>query len=1140
VTNVYEWYVFDAVIFDRLFAQDKKLVQLFTDFQGGRLADTKTEFFYKEIADPAIAKATDELEYTWWDLRKQEKNLRNTDRKDDNRLIPTYKIFSAEHLLKLPFANDSNSLDRRFYTELLHILGLNETKEKGKKLIERNAKDSRHGGSLLENAILQLDSLDKLSRVPQVSQYGDTRDERLFGVGLELCITWVNRIVFMKLLESRLIGYDKGDKRHAFLTQKLLPNYDELNKLFFQVLARKSNERTELVKEVFSQVPYLNSSLFEPTEMEHQTLLISNLEDELTVPLHSATVLKDEKGRKLKGQLDALTYLVRFLDAYDFSSDGGEEIQEENKSLINASVLGLIFEKINGYKDGSFFTPGFITMYMCRETIRKAALQKFKEAKGWDCRNLDELYEKIEDRAEANRIINEIRICDPAVGSGHFLVSALNELIAVKHDLKILSDRNGRRLKEYAIEVVSDELVVTDEDGELFDYFPGNPEKHRVQEALFHEKQILIENCLFGVDINPNSVKICRLRLWIELLKNAYYKSDGELETLPNIDINIKTGNSLISRFELEASLAKALRKSKWNIDGYRVAVQTYRNAENKEQKREMENLIAEIKSDFSTTIETKFIKSLSKARGSVEQIATDINTRRQWGESLRGMTKELETATKKLKKLEAERYEIESSKIFQNAFEWRFEFPEVLDAKGNFTGFDAVIGNPPYIRQEELKDIKPYLSEQYATYAGTADLYVYFVERAMLILKEGGAMSYIIPNKWMRAGYGKALRGFLQNTRLTKITDFGDLPVFEEATTYPCILEAEKAPPHAQFQAAEVATLNYADGRDFSHHLTHFDVMTSELRNEGWTLVPAEVQRLLAKIRSKGTPLGEYVDGKIYYGIKTGLNEAFVIDRATRDRLIAEDPRSAEVIKPFLAGRDIKRYEQPRSDRFLILFKNGDTKKWFGELNEDKAKHQMQAAFPVVMNWLKPFEAKAKKRYDKGQFWWELRACDYYGEFEEGKILYPDIAKQMSFTYDEHQCFAGNTVYMIITERTWLVGYLNSRLAQFYYRLVSNSIRGGYMRFFSQVLEMIPVPQGELPSLKGACGDAFDHYRNSDESTRGMFEFGIDRAVYDAFGLDQSEIDLIEEFEPENIDGKVLQTGFGNSEYDNENRKTR
>jgi adenine-specific DNA-methyltransferase len=237
--------------------------------------------------------------------------------------------------------------------------------------------------------------------------------------------------------------------------------------------------------------------------------------------------------------------------------------------------------------------------------------------------NIEELYDKIEDRKEANKIVNSIKICDPAVGSGHFLVSALNEMIAVKNDLKILQDRDGKRLKEYQVEVVNDELIVTDEEGELFEYNPSNKESQRIQETLFHEKQTIIENCLFGVDINSNSVKICRLRLWIELLKNAYYKNATEFETLPNIDINIKCGNSLVSRFAIDADLKQALKKSKWTIDSYRIAVDTYRNAESKEQKREMERLIADIKSDFRSEISLNDpkVKKLRKLSGELFQM---------------------------------------------------------------------------------------------------------------------------------------------------------------------------------------------------------------------------------------------------------------------------------------------------------------------------------------------------------------------------------------------------------------------------------------------------------------------------------------------------------------------------------------
>jgi len=792
VTNINEWYIFDSNVFEKQFAQNKGLVKQFNDFENGRLAGKTTDFFYKEIAEPFVNALKQEIEFTFFDIREYEKPLRNDNPKDDNKLISLFKLLSPEHLLKLPFANDSNSLDKRFYGELLHLIGLIETKEKSKKLIERKNKGERNTGSFLENAIIQLDSLDKINRLDNPSHFGITQEERLFNVGLELSITWINRILFLKLLEAQLKSYHKGDKSYEFLSIDKIQNYDDLNSLFFQVLARQQSERNEDVTELFAKVPYLNSSLFEPTGIEHGTLFISNLRDDKTIPIYSSTVLKTESGKKRTGNLSTLEYLFEFLNAYDFSSEGKEEIQEDNKILINASVLGLIFEKINGYKDGSFFTPGFITMYMCRETIRKSVVQKFNETKDWNCKDIDSLYDKIEDRQEANNIINSLKICDPAVGSGHFLVSALNEMIAIKNDLKILQDRDGKRLKEYVFEVVNDELIVTDEDGELFEYSPTNKESQRIQETLFHEKQTIIENCLFGVDINPNSVKICRLRLWIELLKNAYYKNESELETLPNIDINIKCGNSLISRFELGADLKKALKSSKWTIDSYRIAVDTYRNAQNKEQKRAMEKLIDEIKNDFRSEISLNDpkVKKLKKLQGEIFGMTNQTQMFELTKREKSAWNKKLKQLAEDSKKLEIIIEEIKNNKIFEEAFEWRFEFPEVLDDNGDFVGFDSIIGNPPYIQIQTGSDIseKNYYQNKYISYHSSADIYCLFYEIGLSILKTKGNLGFITSNKFIRSDYGKNLRKLFIEYDILSLIDFGELPVFDSASTFPLI----------------------------------------------------------------------------------------------------------------------------------------------------------------------------------------------------------------------------------------------------------------------------------------------------------------------------------------------------------------
>ena len=950
-TNIKEWFIFDATLFDRLFAQNKNLVKQFTDFEGGRLADTKTDFFYKQIAEPFINQIIAPLtaggvggglEFTYFDLRDYQKPLRNADKADDNKLIALFKLLSAEHLLKLPFTNDSNSLDKRFYSELLHIIGLTETKEGSKKLIERNKEGERNSGSILEDAIIQLDSLDKINRLDRPSQFGSTQQERLFNVGLELSITWINRILFLKLLEAQLITYHKGDKSYSFLSLDKIKNYDDLNSLFFQVLARKYDDRNQDVKKAFEKVPYLNSSLFEPTEIEQVTLFISNLKDDKTIPVISSTVLKNDQGKKRTGNLTTLEYLFDFLNAYDFASEGSEEIQEDNKSLINASVLGLIFEKINGYKDGSFFTPGFITMYMCRETIRKSVVQKFNETKKWNCSTVEELYDKIEDRKEANEIVNSIKICDPAVGSGHFLVSALNEMIAVKNDLKILQDRTGKRLKEYQVEVVNDELIVTDEEGELFEYRAPSPleraggEVQRIQETLFHEKQTIIENCLFGVDINSNSVKICRLRLWIELLKNAYYKAspnpskggeqgpspqpspkERELETLPNIDINIKCGNSLVSRFAIDADLKQALKKSKWTIDSYRIAVDTYRNAESKEQKREMEKLIADIKSDFRSEISLNdpIVKKYRKLSGELFQMTQQTQLFEMGKKEKADWNKKVSQLTEETKKLETEIEEIKANKIYENAFEWRFEFPEVLNDDGDFVGFDVVIGNPPYGVKFENNEKEYFKNSFQEVHVRTPESFNYFVKQFTIIASKKALCCLIIPSSFLnQAEFEKTRRIILANYSPFLILNLGD-GVFEDVATPTCIIGFDI---QNKYKAIIYEDLSAVDRKLLTSEIqeTNNSIEVEKLNNnQSFSFIYRPYTSILDKCYN-GIPTLKDVAEEVATGVSSGLDKSYVfLPNEIEDKKLENN-----LLKNLVVGGEIHRfYINPVSGKKLI-----------------------------------------------------------------------------------------------------------------------------------------------------------------------------------------------------------------------------
>ena len=1070
ITNINEWFIFDATTFDRLFAQNKNLVKQFNDFEGGRLADTKTDFFYKQIAEPLIAGITTEIEFTHFNLQDYQKPLRNDEKADDNKLIALFKLLSPEHLLKLPFTNDSNSLDKRFYSELLHIIGLTETKEGNKKIIERNKESERNTGSILEDAIIQLDSLDKISRLDRPAQFGNTQQERLFNVALELTITWINRILFLKLLEAQLITYHKGDKSYSFLNLDKIKNYDDLNSLFFQVLARKYDERNPDVKEIFEKVPYLNSSLFEPTDIEHSTLFISNLKDDKTIPIISSTVLKNDHGKKRTGKLSTLEYLFEFLNAYDFSSEGSEEIQEENKSLINASVLGLIFEKINGYKDGSFFTPGFITMYMCRETIRKAVVQKFNETKNWKCQDLNEIYNKIDDTKEANAIVNSIKVCDPAVGSGHFLVSALNEMIAVKNDLKILQDRDGKRLKEYQVEVVNDELIVTDEEGELFEYNPSNKESQRIQETLFHEKQAIIENCLFGVDINPNSVKICRLRLWIELLKNAYYKNITELETLPNIDINIKCGNSLVSRFEIDSDLKQALKKSKWTIDSYRIAVDTYRNAQSKEQKREMEKLITDIKSDFRSEISLNDpkVKKLRKLSGELFQMTQQQQLFEMSKKEKAAWNKKVAKLTEDTKKLEIEIEEIKANKIFENAFEWRFEFPEVLNDEGDFVGFDVVIGNPPYGALFNETE-KSYIKSNYQFCDYQFDIYMTFFERSYDLLKDLSQLCFIVPNTWL-------LNLKTPNIRKLLFTSFNmhnvrayNFPVFEEAVVDTIIVSAEKKKDITGAMTVQIIDRNgdlienkFAKKELSENYQSHVNIYLSDFASK----IDFKFSTLLkldnvAKI-TQGTKPFQKGKGKPKQDEKTMQEKPFV-----------QSFKKDETFRPLLRGSLINKYVITWNDDYYISF--GD--------------------------WLA--EPRYSASYDAPE-----------------KIIIRQTGSSLIATIDNQQFVVRDNLYTIISTNKEYSEYiilacLNSKLLNWYYQnIVNNEVGEALAQVKRGHLATLPIPKinsSVFPTIESLIKEVLNLKQDNNSADTESLESKIDLLVYQLYDLTEEEIKIIE-----------------------------
>ena len=1061
VTNILEWFIFNASDFEKLFASDKNLVKQFEDFENERLSGKITDFFYKCVAEPFVENNESEISVTYFNIKDFETIIKNANKEDDNKLIALYKIFSPEQLLKLPFANDSNNLDKTFYNELLHIIGLEETKKGSKKLIGRKIEKKRNPGSLIENSITILKYEDCLSQVSRLPDFGNDREEQFFNISLELSITWINRILFLKLLEGQLIKYNNGDKSFRFLNIDKINDFDELNKLFFQVLAVKESERSEIVNYKFGNIPFLNSSLFEPSELEHKTIRINSLDDHSELSVLSGTVLKDKTGRKLTGNINPLRYLFEFLDSYDFSSEGSEDIQEENKTLINASVLGLIFEKINGYKDGSFFTPGFITMYMCHEVIRRTVIQKFNEAKGWKCDTIADLYNEIEDIREANRLINSLRICDPAVGSGHFLVSALNEIIAIKSELKILSDIEGKKLKEYTIEVINDELIITDEQSKLYEYNPKSKESQRVQQALFQEKQRIIENCLFGVDINPNSVKICRLRLWIELLKNAYYKPDTkykELETLPNIDINIKCGNSLISRYPLNTNIKTALKSSKWTVDNYREAIMNYRNAGNKEEKRTLEQLIYKIKNDFATEVSrtNQDVKTLSRYKNELLQLTTqqlfqyDGLKKKEW----RG---KLESLDSNINKFELKISEIKNNKVFENAFEWRFEFPEVLNNDGDFMGFDAVIGNPPYVfggNEGIPKIAKEFFKQNFISGSGKINLFTIFIELAFNLLREKGIFSYIVPNTFLRVtSYHESRKLLIQNQRIHNIFDFGN-SVFEDAITTSIVIIADKVKVEGKHKILinNKGTPNQIE-QGFLADSNFIVSMNSDFNN----------RKIIQKLNKNSIDLGS-ICKELIFGVVISKNKDEVVSNI-----------QLEGWKPFLEGKDIGAY----FIRPIHSYLNYGSKM----LHRARTKEVFEAKEKLLVQRITGGSHPLKVAYDNNQ---------YYNKESINNIILKD-----------------NCIY----NAKYILALLNSTLINWFYANQFTNESTLTVNLSKKYLSQIPIATGqknEEENLISLVEKIIENKKLDPNSDSYILESEIDQIVYKLYGLNEDEIGIV------------------------------
>ncbi|MBH0291308.1 class I SAM-dependent DNA methyltransferase [Helicobacter pylori] len=1120
ICNAHEFFLFDCK--DLLFLkEDKRIKKFYKNYAQKEGTDSSKPKFYKDLEQYLQEDFQGELRYTHF-------NLSSYDLKE---LPLIYQVLSQEVLLKQGKTLDANTLNKDFYEELLYILGLEEQNDKGKILI----KPSRTQNSLS----------DALK-----GSYKNLDDEEVMA----LLIAWNNRILFLRLLESLLISFKHFE--NPFLTIENFKDFNALNTLFFEVLAKKNSERS-LNKEdkILEKIPYLNSSLFDKTPLElkgHEIRLLENKKLEL----YQNSVLKKHENYQEEKDWTLLEYLFEFLRLYKFTTTP-EDIKDgadtSESVLINPSVLGLVFEKLNGYKEGSFYTPSFITSYMCKESITPIVLDKFNQTYKIECENLTELKNylknsyKEDKRKEYLNTLLTLRVCDPAVGSGHFLVSALNEMVLIAYELGLIAS-----LYRHELRLENDEIIIHTPEDKVFKYtipHSENDPHHHIQKELFELKKSIIENCLFGVDINPNSCEITKLRLWIELLKYSYYifeegKNTNALETLPNIDINIKCANSLISRFNLNDDLKK-IPNIKKKIQEYKDLVAQYKdpNPLYPLNKADLINKIQDLKNTFSLTLKdpktkAELEKAIEKHIKKYNFFALDdkslLDGLNYFIPSLFGTLKlspkEEEEAFASYGRIRALRKKLDdalSGGEYHNAFEWRFEFPEVLDDEGNFLGFDCIIGNPPYIRQEHIKDLKPLLAKQYQDfYNSSSDIYTYFFALAFNLLKEKGFNAFITSNKYARAKYGAKLRELLlKKTTLVSYMELNALKVFESATVDTSIIHFIKQPPLKE------SVFNYYEptpnDKDDLKNTPSLLMRQNALSTESFIFANTTLLDLRDKMEKSGTPLKDW-GIQINYGIKTGCNEAFIIPTEKRDEILkncddaqkdekgmSERERTIELIKPILRGKDIKRYSYEWADLWVIAT--------FPSLKLDIDD------YPSLKTYLSQFRPRIDQSGEKGcrkktsNQWFETQDnIAYHGDFEKEKIVWASVG------FVEYCMIPGllilDTNYFFEVSKfgntkNYLLGLLNSKLLTFWLKLKNTPLGdiGAYRNYKYNIMELpmvkITAKNKKIADKITDCAERILQSKAKDPkaNTQGL-EKEIDALVYQLYHLTDEEIKIIEE----------------------------
>ncbi|EGJ3601120.1 class I SAM-dependent DNA methyltransferase, partial [Campylobacter jejuni] len=1088
--------------------------KLFEEFcNPNSLFKGNTEEFYKEVAK-LIENSKENLKGFLIDLTflkdKQKSNFKN--------LASIYKTFHRDFLLNEFNPNDANSLNNAFYKELLYILGLCESKQNSKLIIAKSEESKEEQGTFYTAINSKL-------------------KEENFETILKLLILWLNRILFLKLIESNLVRFN-DDKNLKFLNFKKIPDFDKLSELFFEVLAKEKSTRK---KSEFAYLPYLNSSLFEKQSIEN-TLEISSLSNDLKLFYYKNTVLKDDKCKAKKGQVGLLEYLFEFLDSFDFGSDDEQSEILSQKELISSSVLGNVFEKLNGYKEGSFYTPSFITSYMCKESITKVVLDKFNAQFDLDAKDISELRKSLrkEDKKAQKELLNSIKICDPAVGSGHFLVSALNVMLSIYDELNLFDE-------EFYLEVQNDEILITGRKGEFIEYKrPSTPKDkaHLIQQELFHTKKDIIENNLFGVDINPNSCEITKLRLWIELLKHSFYQSfDDEnyhdLKTLPNIDINIKCGNSLVSYFETGKSLSH-YPNIKERINKYKRIVKDYKEGfytDKSHINQEIKNLKISFK---NFCFADKFKKEMKGFNDKCEKYSkkygnflaiNDENLKFFVSANLTLFDFDEKEATKEFANLKKEYdniFNLESN----HPFEWRFEFPEILDDDGNFKGFDLIIGNPPYIKEAENKELFAN-TKKLRTYQGKMDIWYHFVGRGFDMLKNNGYLAFIATNNWITNSGAKKLRNIvLEESQILSLVDFSSFMVFDSASIQTMIMSFQKIKPpkNYEFHFAKITTQTpiYEDALSLlknektqNNEILKINLTPKKFIDKTLNFTKSDYEELFNKIQKYGKfylEEREVAQGIVYPQENINkksleiLGNNFYLGQGIQ-KLTNEEVENLSLLKnekillkPIFESDNIQKYFVKRYNYFWVIYTNSSFKNPNSMDDYPNLKKHLDKFKKVITSDNKPYglhRARDEKFFTGSPRIVALRKC----------------VGEPKFSYVDFDCYVSATFYVIKTQRInvkYLTAILNSKLIAFWLKH-KGKMQGNNYQIDKEPLLNIPIVTinsknqkiaDELINLVDEILKAKEQDKNANTSP---LEEKINNIVYKIYNLTEEEIKTIE-----------------------------